>query len=100
MPDSLCVDSEGCVWCVLYGGGKVVRLSPAGERLDTLPLPVPNVTACCLGGPDLCTLFVTTGRTNEEAKDDGGALFAASVGFPGLVEPTVKLARGGERLEQ
>lgn len=95
MPDGLCVDAEGCVWCALYGGGKVVRLSPTGERLDTLPLPVPNVTACCLGGPDLRTLFVTTGRTNEEAKDDGGALFATSVDVAGLVEPTIRLARAG-----
>ena len=83
MPDGLCVDSEGCVWCALYGGGRLVRLSPTGERLDTLPLPVPNVTACCLGGPDLRTLFVTTGRTNEEAEDDGGALFATPVDVAG-----------------
>jgi sugar lactone lactonase YvrE len=95
MPDGLCVDSEGCIWCALYGGGKLVRLTPAGECLDTLPLPVLNVTACCLGGPDLRTLFVTTGRTNEEAEDDGGALFATSVDVAGLVEPTVKLARAG-----
>jgi sugar lactone lactonase YvrE len=95
MPDGLCVDSEGSVWCALYGGGKVVRLSPAGERLDTLLLPVPNVTACCLGGADLRTLFVTSGRTNEDAADNGGALFATSVDVAGLIEPTVTLSPGG-----
>jgi sugar lactone lactonase YvrE len=90
LPDGLCVDLEGCVWCALYGGGKVVRLSPAGERLETLSLPVPNVTACCLGGPELRTLFVTTGRTSDDAADDGGALFATSVAIPGLIEPAVR----------
>jgi sugar lactone lactonase YvrE len=95
MPDGLCVDTDGCVWCALHGGGKVVRLAPTGERLDRLPLPAPNVTACCLGGTDLHTLFLTTGQTTEEAEDDGGALFATSVDVAGLVEPTVKLAAAG-----
>lgn len=94
LPDGLCVDSEGGVWCALYGGGKVVRLSPMGERLDTLPLPVPNATACCLGGADLRTLFVTTGRTSDAASDDSGALFSVPVDVAGLAEPCVRMRPG------
>lgn len=84
IPDGLCVDSAGEIWCALYGGGKVIRLSPDGELRQCLELPVPNVTACCLGGADFRTLFVTTGR---DGGGDGGAVFATSVDIPGLPEP-------------
>lgn len=88
LPDGLCVDRDGHVWYALYGGGKVVRLTPSGEVGETLHLPVPNVTSCCLGGSDLRTLFVTTGVAGGGAMpSDGGALFATEVAVPGLPEP-------------
>jgi sugar lactone lactonase YvrE len=86
--DGLCTDREGHVWCAFYAGGKVVRMTPAGEVVETLRLPVPNVTACCLGGPELRTLYVTTGITGDGlAQDGGGSLFALDVAVPGLPEP-------------
>lgn len=91
LPDGLCVDRDGQVWCALYGGGKVVRLTPSGEIVQTIRLPVPNITACCLGGPGLRTLFVTSGATAaaEAAAKRGndGAVFAIDVSVPGLPEP-------------
>ncbi len=93
--DGLCVDREGHVWCAFYGGGKVVRMTPAGEVVETLRLPAANVTACCLGGPGLRTLFVTTGRAGDGTPPDaGGALFAAEVPVPGLPEPAFAPAVG------
>lgn len=91
-PDGCCADAEGCIWIAMYDGGKVIRLSPEGERLDTLLLPARNITSCCLGGADLRTLFVTSGRAADDSEPKGGALFATEVTVPGLPEPILRLA--------
>jgi sugar lactone lactonase YvrE len=98
MPDGLAVDSAGQIWCALYGGGKVVCISPAGDHKLSLPLPAACVTSLCFGGADLRTLCVTTGwstGTTEETKtlDIGGAVFMRTVDCPGLPEPVVTLPR-------
>jgi len=59
-------------------------------------MPVPNVTSCALGGPDLRTLYVTTARqrmTPDElaAMPQAGAVFALRVSTPGLPEPACRL---------
>lgn len=87
LPDGCCVDAEGCIWIALYDGGKVLRLSPGGERLETLHLPARNVTSCCLGGRNLRTLFVTSGRAADDSEPEGGAVFTTEVEVPGLKEP-------------
>jgi D-xylonolactonase len=86
MPDGLCVDSAGALYCAHYGGGRIARFSASGEQLQILPLPVWNVTSCCLGGPGLDTLYVTTAE-NGGAHPLDGALFACRVFAPGLPEP-------------
>ncbi len=87
IPDGCCVDTEGCIWIAMYDGAKVFRLSLSGERLETLALPARNITSCCLGGKDLRTLFVTSGRAADDSEPEGGALFAIEVDVPGLPEP-------------
>jgi sugar lactone lactonase YvrE len=91
LPDGCCADAEGCTWIALHDGGKIVRLSPRGERLTTLWLPVPRVTACCFGGSNLQTLYVTTGKSAETPDPADGALFAIDVAVPGLPEPMLDL---------
>lgn len=86
-PDGLCVDAQGFLWVAMYEGGKILRLSPDGERVATLSLPVRVTASCCLGGPDLRTLFVTTGKASDGSDADGGAVFATEVDVPGLPEP-------------
>ena len=68
MPDGLCVDSAGAVYCAHYGGGRITRFDASGERLEVLPLPVRNVTSCCLGGPALDTLYVTTAENGGDER--------------------------------
>jgi sugar lactone lactonase YvrE len=88
LPDGMTVDSEGHLWCALYGAGEVRRFRPDGSVSGVVPLPVPNVTSCCLGGDDLRTLYVTSGWTGSTAGDDlGGSLFSRRVDVPGLPEP-------------
>jgi D-xylonolactonase len=96
MPDGLTVDSAGNVWCALYGGGKVVCIDPRGTLRKSLYLPAPLVTSLCFGGPDLQTLFVTTGRctnwtTTIMPDEVGGTVFMRPVDSPGLPEPVLGL---------
>jgi sugar lactone lactonase YvrE len=97
MPDGLAVDSEGNLWCALYGAGKVVRLSPSGDITLSLSAPVTNVTSLCFGGPDLKSLYLTSawsGGTTEATKqqDGGGCLFTRQVECAGLPEPVFRLS--------
>lgn len=59
-PDGACVDTDGCLWVAMFGGGKLLRLTPEGRIDREIRLPVSNPTCACFGGPDLRTLFVTT----------------------------------------
>jgi sugar lactone lactonase YvrE len=96
LPDGLAVDSAGNVWCALYGGAKVVCIDPSGRLIQSLPLPASYATSVCFGGPELRTLFVTTGwNTREDAAanpaDQGGSVFMREVEVPGLAEPIARL---------
>lgn len=92
LPDGLTVDSEGGVWCALFGGGRVVRFRPDGTLHLSLPLPCPITAAVAFGGPDLTTLFVATGWSPEvmsaaDERQHGGAVFAMTTSFRGIAEP-------------
>ncbi len=91
-PDGASVDSAGCYWIAFYRGGKVLRISPAGDVLATHAVPAICPTMCAFGGPDLRTLYVTSAR---QLRDDdelsrlpqSGGIFAMTVDVPGLPEP-------------
>ena len=85
LPDGICVDREGGVWCAVFGGGRVLHLTPGGEVDRVVEVPAEYTTSCCLGGEDLRTLFITSGE--EAGNDSGGAMFAVEVEVAGLPEP-------------
>jgi sugar lactone lactonase YvrE len=100
LPDGLTVDASGDVWCAHYGAGRVTRFSPAGVRKQVFQLPCPVVTSCCIGGPNMSTLYVTTGwspgvQKASEEKTQGGSLFAFDVDAKGLAEPEFQVRTGG-----
>lgn len=68
-PDGAAVDSEGAYWCAMYEGGKLLRLSPSGEVLQEVTLPVRCPTMMAFGGPDLRTLYITTVR-DKRSEDE------------------------------
>jgi sugar lactone lactonase YvrE len=68
-PDGAAVDSEGCYWCAMFEGQRLVRLSPAGEVLQEVRLPVRCATMPCFGDADLKTLYITTARENRPAQE-------------------------------
>jgi sugar lactone lactonase YvrE len=90
-PDGGSFDAEGCYWSALFDGGRVVRLSPAGEILQTVALPASRPTMIAFGGADLRTAYVTSARTglSDTALADephAGAIFCFPVTVPGLPE--------------
>jgi D-xylonolactonase len=86
--DGMTVDSEGHVWCAVYGAGLLIRFRPDGSRAQVLDVPARYVTSCCLGGDDLRTLYVTSGVDAAKAPDDrGGSLLMRKVECPGVPEP-------------
>ena len=65
--DGMCLDSEGNIVATAgyedAGSGPMIYVfSPTGRVLETHPLPSVRPTNCCFGGPDLTTLFLTTGE--------------------------------------
>lgn len=96
MPDGLTVDSQGNVWCALYGGAKVVCIDPNGALKQSLAVPAAYVTSLCFGGPELRTLYVATGWSNgtteaNKTADVGGAVFMRPIDVAGLPEPIISL---------
>jgi len=87
--DGLAIDEDGCFWSALYGGGRVIRYSPDGLELESIDLPVPNLTSVAFGGPELRTLFVASARENltEEQLEQyplSGAVFAIETSTHGF----------------
>lgn len=90
-PDGACVDAEGFVWTAIFGGGRIVRYSPAGTPERVVEVPVTNPTCVCLGGPEMKTLFITTARKfldRRQLRSEAlaGAVLAVDVDTPGLPE--------------
>src|SRR5262245_44183202 len=78
--EGMCLDADGNVVAVAgwrrSGPGPLVHVfSPQGAVLESHPLPADLPNKCCLGGPGLDTLFVTTA---------GGQVFAAKTSRRGL----------------
>jgi sugar lactone lactonase YvrE len=70
LPDGLTVDSEGCLWVAMWGGARLVRISPDGDVLAEIPVPVAQPSSCTFGGPGLDVLYVTTAREGLDIADD------------------------------
>lgn len=79
--DGMTLDAEGnivvCAGWEQSGPGPMIYVfSPTGRILETHPLRVDRPTNCCFGGPDMKSLYVTTG---------GGHLFKARTDRTGWI---------------
>ena len=90
-PDGSTVDAEGYLWNAEWDGGRVVRYNPNGSIDRIVQIPVPLVTCCAFGGPDLTQLYVTTARVTLD--DDtlknaplSGSLFVINTDIKGLCD--------------
>lgn len=76
-PDGMAIDTEGRLWIAYCHGGCVACHDPAsGKILERIDFPCKETTALCFGGKDNQTLFVTTGRAQNEKAKDAGRVFA------------------------
>lgn len=92
-PDGFAVDVDGYIWQAVYGLGKVLRISPAGELVGEIALPTRNVTCCAFEGT---TLWITTAREGDgegfpESAEKGGALYKVDVGIGGVEKKKFRL---------
>ena len=89
-PDGMCIDAEGMLWSCHWGGWRINRWNPRdGRLLETLRLPVAQVTSCAFGGKDLRDLYITTASVglNEQQRREqplAGALFHWRSHTPGV----------------
>ncbi|MFC5461731.1 SMP-30/gluconolactonase/LRE family protein [Massilia niabensis] len=91
-PDGAAVDCEGNYWVAMFEGGRLLKLSPSGELLRDIPLPLRCPTAVAFGGPDLRTLYVTSashGRSSAELAQYPltGKVLCMRVDVAGQVQP-------------
>lgn len=88
-PDGGAVDADGNYYVAMFEGGRILKLSPAGQTLAEMAVPAQCPTMPCFGGADLQTLYLTTarhGRLADELKrwPDSGCIFSMRVDRPGL----------------
>lgn len=89
LPDGSTRDDEGMIWnCRVIGGACLLRMTPSGDVLETVDLPVTWPTSCTFGGTNLDRLFVTSARFTMDAahlaaRPNEGALVAVKTGLSG-----------------
>jgi sugar lactone lactonase YvrE len=93
-PDGHALDVQGNVWHALYGGSRVVRISPRGEITGVVHLPTRNVTCPVFVGTQL---FITTAKDQGEgdelatSRKFAGNLFRVDVGVEGVPKREVSV---------
>ncbi|WP_160151526.1 SMP-30/gluconolactonase/LRE family protein [Microbulbifer sp. ALW1] len=88
-PDGMTVDEEGCLWVCHFAGWGITRISPRGNIVGRIELPVANVTSCTFAGDKLDTLYITTARkglNHEQLAQQplAGGLFRVEPGVRGI----------------
>lgn len=77
-PDGMCVDIDENIWVAEYGGKRICKWNPeTGEQLVEIPMPVSNITSCCLGGAEKNYLYITTAK--EDGEPLSGGLFRVKI---------------------
>ena len=93
-PDGGTVDADGCYWQAAIEGWCLRRLSPKGEVLETVEVPVEKPTKPMFGGKNLDILFFTSlgqSVTQREAQPEAGSLFAITgLGIKGVPQARFK----------
>ena len=91
-PDGMTTDRQGNLWIAFWDGWCIRQVSPAGDVLQTIALPVQRPTSCAFGGERLNTLFVTSalaglGEAELASQPEAGGLFSIAGIGQGLPAP-------------
>ncbi len=97
-PDGMCTDTDGGLWICHFAGSRITRFLDNGEVDYIIDMPVPNITKCAFGGPDLRTLYIITAATSlnaaqREKYPQSGGLFVIDLPFRGVAMATVARPR-------
>jgi D-xylonolactonase len=90
IPDGMCVDADGNLWVAHVGGRRVVKLSPAGDILDEVPVKAKWVTSVAFGGPDWSDMYIVTADDLEDPSRKGG-IWHGKPGVAGLPTPLARV---------
>ena len=97
VPDGATMDAEGGYWAALPLGGQVVRFTPDGRFDFAIETPVIAPTMPAFGGPDMSTLYITSGRLEhllgQQSTPLSGSIFAVEVPFKGIPETKFKMQK-------
>jgi len=96
-PDGATVDCEDHVWVALVQAGKIARISPQGDAVAVLDVPVEFPTCPAFGGENMDVLFVTSirdsgGRLASSHPNAGGLLAIGGLGVRGVPDVRFDLA--------
>ncbi|NCJ07212.1 SMP-30/gluconolactonase/LRE family protein [Synechococcales cyanobacterium C] len=88
-PDGLTIDQDGNLWVALWDGWCLACISPRGEELGRVQVPVPRPTCPTFGGPNLRDLYVTSASVGLSQKAiqqafEAGDLFGITLPVRGI----------------
>ena len=88
-PDGLTIDDDNFLWLAVWGGSKVIRISPNGEVDKILTFPTSQITSCVFGGSEMNILFVTSASVGKNTSQDvnAGNLFSVKTNKKGSTSP-------------
>ena len=90
-PDGMTVDADGNIWAAFWGGWCLRKISPDGQVLEKIEMPVQRPTSCTFAGPNLDRLYVTSARRGIDAdaldmQPCAGGLFLVEAGARGIAD--------------
>ena len=86
----MCVDENGDLWVAHVGGRRAVKLSPAGDVLDEIPVPAKWVTSVAFGGPDWSDMYLVSADNLDDPSKKGG-IWRCRPGVAGLPTPLARV---------
>ena len=88
-PDGLTIDDDNFLWLAVWGGSKIIRISPNGEVDKILTFQTSQITSCVFGGPEMNILFVTSASVGKNTSQDvnAGNLFSVKTNKKGSTSP-------------
>ncbi|KAI4465925.1 regucalcin [Holotrichia oblita] len=95
-PDGMTIDTNGNLWIASIGDSKIIQIDPKKPNtlLQTIEMPVKQVTCVVFGGPNYEDLYVTTASIsvrNAPAPEGGWTYKITGLGVKGLPPKRVKL---------
>jgi sugar lactone lactonase YvrE len=91
-PDGAAVDVEGGYWTAFVRSGLIARYTPQGKLDRLIRTPVSSTVMVTFGGPNLDTMYISSGRywLDAEALEReplAGAIFSFKPGIGSFPEP-------------